>query len=78
MSVNSREANAKFKLKQEFPFPLLCDVDRKLSLAFGAVGHAKDSFANRYTFVIGLDGKIEKAIDTKNPANQAEALLAGF
>ena len=28
-----------------------------------------------YTFVVGPDGKIEQAIDTKDPAGQADALL---
>lgn len=75
-STSTLEANSKFKATQGFPFPLLCDLDRSLSLAFGTVNSAKDGIAARYTFVIGADGVIEKAIATKNPAGQAEELAA--
>lgn len=49
-----------------------------MSLAFGAVKETGDQYASRFTFVIGSDGQVEQAIDTKEPANQAEALLAGL
>ncbi len=73
--MNGVKANAKFREKQGFPFPLLCDTKRELSLAFGCVNSAKDRAASRYTFVIGTDGVIERSIQTKSPANQAEELL---
>jgi peroxiredoxin len=44
-------------------------------LAFGAVQSAKDQYAQRYTFVIGADGKVEQAIATKDPGGQAADLL---
>ena len=34
-----------------------------------------DRYARRLTYVIGPDGKIEQAIDTKDPAGQAAELL---
>ena len=75
VSFDSPAANLAFAEKFEFPFPLLCDVDRKLGLAYGACKTAKDRSASRYTYVVGPDGKIEQAIDTKNPGAQAVALL---
>jgi peroxiredoxin len=54
----------------------LSDTDRKVGLAYGAAEKAEDGYARRYTFVIGPDGVIEDAIDTKDPAGQAAALLA--
>jgi peroxiredoxin len=36
-----------------------------------------DQYAARYTFVIGPDGIVEQAIDTRDPGGQAAALLAG-
>lgn len=72
------EANRAFRDKFDFPFPLLSDVDRNMSLAFGAVGRLKDAYAQRYTFVIGVDGLVEQSIQTKQPASQAETLLAGW
>ena len=74
-SVDSVQANKAFKDKFNFPFELLSDEDRSLSLAFGAVQSATDQYAQRYTFVIGADGKIEQAIATKNPGEQAADLL---
>lgn len=73
--MNGAKANAKFRDKQGFPFPLLCDTTRDLSLAFGCVHDAKDRTASRFTFVIGADGVIEQSIETKKPADQADGLL---
>jgi peroxiredoxin len=44
-------------------------------MAYGAADDPGARNARRYTFVISPDGKIEQAIDTKDPAGQAEALL---
>jgi peroxiredoxin len=55
---------------------LLCDTDRSIGLAYGACEGAKDQYPHRYTFVIGTDGMIEQAIDTKDPKGQADAILA--
>lgn len=78
VSVDPVAENAAFRDKFDFPFQLLSDESRAMSLAFGAVKDPADQYAQRYTFVIGTDGKVEQAIDTKEPANQAEALLAGL
>ena len=53
----------------------MCDTDRKIGMAYGAADSPKDRYAKRFTYVIGPDGKIEQAIDTKDPAGQAAALL---
>lgn len=44
-------------------------------MAYGACDRPDADYAQRYTFVIGPEGKIEQAIDTKQPAEQAEQLL---
>ncbi len=44
-------------------------------MAFGACDRTDADYAQRYTFVIGPDGKVEQAIDTKQPADQADQLL---
>ena len=46
-----------------------------MGLAYGACDSADDGYAKRYTYVIGPDGRIEQAIDTKDPGGQAAALL---
>jgi peroxiredoxin Q/BCP len=68
--------NRAFAEKFGFPFPLLSDVSRQIGLAYGACERADDPYARRYTYVIGPDGRIEQAIDTKDPGGQAEALLS--
>jgi len=78
VSVDPVADNKAFREKFDFPFQLLSDEDRSMSLAFGAVKEVGDQYASRFTFVIGSDGQVEQAIDTKEPANQAEALLAGL
>jgi peroxiredoxin Q/BCP len=67
-----------FADKFSFPFRLLSDPERKMGLAYKACEKATDQYARRYTYVIGADGKIEQAIDTKDPGGQASQLLAGF
>jgi len=47
-------------------------------MAFGAAADGTAKYPSRYTFVIDQDGLIEQAIDTKDPAGQAEAILAAL
>ena len=54
---------------------MLCDTDRTVSLAYGTVEKAEDAYARRWTFVIDGEGKIERAIETQRPADQAAELL---
>jgi thioredoxin-dependent peroxiredoxin len=74
-SFDSVEKNAKFAQKFEFDFPLLCDVDRKIGVAYGAADDAKASSAKRITYLIGKDGKIRKAYPKVNAAAHPEEIL---
>lgn len=65
-----------FAQAQGFPYRLLSDPDRKIGLAFGACTSRDAKYADRITFVVGPDGRIEQTIDTRDPAGQADALLA--
>ena len=76
ISFDTPEENKAFAEKFGYTFPLLCDVDHKVGMAYGACKTPKDKYAARLTFVIGPDGKIEQSIDTKDPANQAAQLLS--
>lgn len=75
-SFDDAAANKKFADEQGYTYPLLCDTDRKLGLAYKACDSASDSWPRRVTYVIGKDGKIEQAIHTQDVAGQAAALLA--
>jgi peroxiredoxin len=46
-----------------------------VGLAYHAADSADERYAKRFTYVIGADGRIEQAIDTKDAAGQAAALL---
>ena len=76
ISFDKPEDNKAFAERYSYTFPLLCDVDRKVGLAYGACNSAKDRYASRITFVIGPNGKIEQTIVTRDPAGQAAELLA--
>lgn len=75
ISLDSVADNKAFAEKFVYTFPLLSDPDRKVSVAYKACETPKDRYAKRYTYVIGPDGVIEQAIDTKDAAGQAAALL---
>ena len=64
-------------MKNEFPFPLLCDVDRKVGLTYQAAEDKSDQHARRLTYVIDAEGTIVQSIDTKNLEGQAQELLNG-
>jgi len=55
------EDNAKFAKKNDFPYPLLCDTDRKIGIAYGAADSPKDEYARRIAYVIDENGKIAEA-----------------
>lgn len=69
MSFDNAEDNRKFAEKFHFPFPLLCDTERKIGMAYGAAGSAKDEYAKRIAYVIDENGHIDQAhekVDAKS------------
>lgn len=76
ISFDDAATNRAFAEKFGYTFPLLCDTRRTVGLAYGAARTASDKFAARYTYVIGPDGRIREAIDTRDPGAQAAAVLA--
>lgn len=69
------EANRKFAEKFSFPFPLLCDTERKIGLAYGACNTAKDEYARRVGYWIGPDGKVRKAYPAADAKTFPETVL---
>jgi peroxiredoxin Q/BCP len=78
VSFDTPEENEKFASKFDFPFPLLCDTDRKIGLAYGAANSEKDEYAKRIAYVIDENGKIAEAhpkVDASTyPREQLERL----
>jgi peroxiredoxin Q/BCP len=74
-------AQAKFRKKYTFPFPLLADVEHQVAEAYG-VWKEKSMYGKKYmgversTFVIGPDGKIAQVYAKVKPEGHAAAVLA--
>jgi len=76
VSFDSIETNAEFAGKHGFSFPLLSDLDRKVALSYGACGDAKARHAERISFVIDENGRIERVYPQVDPRNHAAQVLA--
>jgi thioredoxin-dependent peroxiredoxin len=75
VSFDDQQANAKFAQKFHFDFPLLCDTDRKLGLAYGAAEAPDAKSARRISYLIGPDGKVRKAYAKVSAAAHPEEVL---
>lgn len=70
VSVDDEKSHKKFIEKQQLPFPLIADTDKRLVTEFGVWGE-KTMAGRKYmgtfrtTFLINEDGVIEKIIDPK-------------
>jgi thioredoxin-dependent peroxiredoxin len=76
VSVDNQSANKAFAEKFSFPYPLLCDEKRTLSLAYHAVESANDEYAKRITYVINETGKITSAIAEVNTKTHASDICS--
>lgn len=78
VSFDAATDNGAFIAKFAFNFPLLCDTNRAMGLAFGACDTATDEYARRIAVIIGADGKILHwwpKVSAKDFPNQALALV---
>jgi len=76
VSCDSPEDNAAFKEKFDFPFDLLCDVTREMSVAYGAADSPEAQNPKRISYLISCDGKISKAYATVKPAEHPAEVLS--
>ena len=75
ISFDTQEANAGFAKKFNYNFPLLCDTDRKIGLAYGATDDPGATTAKRISYLIGVDGKVKKAYGTVKPGEHPAEVL---
>lgn len=68
-------ANSRFAKKFDFPFPLLCDTDRKIGIAYGAADSPKDEYAKRIAYVIDENGRIAEAHAKVDPRSYPKEQL---
>jgi peroxiredoxin Q/BCP len=81
ISPDSEKSHRKFIDKHRLPFSLLVDEDHAIAEAFGVWGEKKfmgRTFdgVHRMSFLIGIDGKIEKTYAKIKPAEHAQQVLA--
>ena len=83
ISPDTPAAQARFRAKHELPFTLLCDVDKKVAVAYDVLKE-KNMYGKkvmgiaRTTFLIGEDGRIEKIFSNVKPAGHAAEVLSAF
>jgi len=74
-SFDDETDNAAFAKKFSFPFPLLCDTDRAVGIAYGACDDAKAGYAKRISVLIDEQGKVQKLYPKVQPADHPEEVL---
>ena len=77
-SFDNVQENAAFAKKFDFPYPLLCDTDRAIGMAYGACDTPSAGTAKRISYVIGPDGRIQHAfpkVDAKKHPQEVLELL---
>ena len=83
VSADPPSTQEKFKKKYALPFPLLCDVDRKVVKAYGVLKE-KNLYGKtvlgieRTTFVIDAAGKIQKIFPKVKVDGHVEEVLAAL
>ncbi len=75
ISFDSPDANRAFREKFDFPYDLLSDEEKSMSIAYGAAD-AVAPRASRVSVLIGPDGKVVKAYGTVTPADHPDQVLA--
>ena len=81
ISADTPKAQKKFQEKEDLPFHLLADADKKVAEAFGVMKE-KNMYGRRVwgvartTFVIGPDGRIQHIFENVKPDGHAEEVLA--
>jgi peroxiredoxin Q/BCP len=78
VSFDTEAENRAFAEKFDFNYPLLCDTDRSMGLAYGACDAADAGCAKRISIVIDADGNVEQVIDPVDAGTHPETLLASL
>jgi thioredoxin-dependent peroxiredoxin len=76
VSFDTVADNSSFAEKFQYNFPLLCDTERKLGVAYGAAEDAQARTAKRISYLIGRDGRIKKAWEKVDAASHPAQVLA--
>ena len=71
INQDSVESHMDFCQKHRLPFRILSDLGRKVASLYDARG-AFGMYTKRITYLIGLDGKIEKIVEGMGASNHIE------
>jgi thioredoxin-dependent peroxiredoxin len=74
-SMDSPEDNRAFKEKFDFPYDLLSDTDKSMSIAYGAA-EADSPRPARISVLVGPDGKVAAVYPKVTPADHPDEVLA--
>ena len=75
VSVDPLEENKKFAAMLDVDYPLLSDPERRAAIAYG-VAKDQQSAATRWTFYIGVDGKILDVDRDVTPSTHGKDVVA--
>ena len=79
VSVDTVDSHKQFCTKDGLTFKLLADPDHKVVDEYGSLGHfGTMTIANRNTFLINPEGKIEKVWTKVDPSHHSEEVLAAL
>ncbi len=76
VSFDTVEENRAFAEKYDFNFPLLSDTAREAGLAYGACDDRDAKHAKRISYLVGPDGRVEKAYPDVDPKTHPDTVLA--
>ena len=75
-SFDDVAANKRFADKYKFDFPLLCDTEREIGIAYGAASSEKDEYAKRIAYLIDENGVVAEAHEKVDARNYPKEQLA--
>src|SRR5262245_15376140 len=75
ISFDEPAKNAEFVAAEAFPFRLLSDRERSLSVAVGAADTTYQAVARRISYLVGPTGKVVRVDDTVDPSTHAGQVL---
>ena len=78
MSFDSPAKNRAFRDRNAFPFDLLSDEDRSVSISYGTAKGPGQWFARRVSYLVDPEGRIARVFEKVRPARHADEVLAAL
>ena len=76
VSFDPPAKNRAFREKHAFPFNLLSDEDRSVSMSYGAAKKPRQWFARRISYLIDPEGCIARVYEKVRPGKHPDEVLA--